>query len=200
VLSILSHGLSMATRRSQPEQLKLHGRYETARFRIGSKVKCAVRGELKIVGVTDAPIPWPLGVGARGGAKSLVVRGDLVSAIRRESVSAICYWFGAHEVTVWKWRKALGVPERNYGTCKLWVANAAAGSFWPGVQAGMAKAADPVRRAKIAAAHRGKRHSRHAVEKTRRANIGRKKSTAARRKMADAWTRRRMGHRKPAGG
>jgi hypothetical protein len=101
---------------------------------------------------------------------------------------------------VCKWRKALGVPERNEGTRRLWEANAAAGSFWPGVKAGTAKAADPLRRAKLAAAHRGKRHSRQAVEKTRRANLGHKKSAAARRKMSDAWNRRRMGQRKPAGG
>jgi hypothetical protein len=75
-----------------------------------------VRGELRIVGVTDAPIPWPVGVGPRGGAKSLVVFGDLVRAIRRESVYAMChYWFGVNYQTVTKWRKALGVPQRNEG-------------------------------------------------------------------------------------
>lgn len=190
----------MAKRRIRPDHFKLHGNYRTPRFSIGAKVQCEVRGELKIVGMTDAPIPWPLGVGRRGGAKSLIIRGDLVRAIRRESVSAVCHWFGVDELTAWKWRKVLGVPERNYGTRKLWEANAAAGSFWPGVKAGTAKAADPFRRARLAAAHQGKRHSRQAVEKTRQAHLGRKHSTATRRKMAEAWKRRRMGKGKPAGG
>jgi hypothetical protein len=168
-------------------------------IRIGARVNCVVRGELRIVGVTDAPIPWPVGVGPRGGAKSLVF-GDLVRAIRRESVYSLCHWFGVKYQTVTKWRKALSVPERNEGTRRLWKANAAAGSYWPGVEAVTARAADPVRRAKLAAAHQGKRHSRQAVEKSRRAHLGRLHSTASRRKMAEAWKRRRLGYRKPAGG
>src|SRR5688500_13188151 len=107
--------------------------------------------------MTDGQIAWPLGVGAKGGSKSLVVYGGLVRAVRRESVYAIFHWFGVHSWTVGKWRNALGVPERSFGTRKFWQANAAAGSFWRGVKAGMAKAADPLRRAKLAAAHRGKR-------------------------------------------
>lgn len=110
------------------DRVKLHGTYRTPRFRLGAKVKCRVRGELTIIGITDARIPWPLGKHGRG-ANSLVVYGYLAQALRRESVSAICHWFGVHEVTIWKWRKALGVPERNYGTRKLWEAAAAADSY-----------------------------------------------------------------------
>ena len=86
--------------------------------------------------------------------------GDLVRAVRRESSYGICRWFGVHDSTVWKWRKALGVPERNFGTRKIWEANAAAGSFWSGIRAAQANASDPVRRAGHAAARRGKRHLR----------------------------------------
>jgi hypothetical protein len=80
-------------------------------------------------------------------AKSLAVYGDLARAIRRESVSAVRHWFGVHPVTVWKWRKALGVPEWNHGTRKLWEANFTAGSHLNGVKAGIAEARDPVCRA-----------------------------------------------------
>jgi hypothetical protein len=179
---------------------KLHGRYGTPRFRIGAKVTCEVRGELKIVGVTDAPIPWPLGAGPRGGAKSLVVSGDLVRAIRRESVYALCHWFGVNFQTVTKWRKALGVPQLNFGTRKLWEANAAAGYFWQGVKASKANSSDPLRRARHAAARRGKRQSAQSIEKTRRANFGRKHSAETRRKLVEAWKRRRLGKRGPGGG
>jgi hypothetical protein len=181
-------------------KIKLHRRYHTPRFRIGSKVQCEVRGELRILGVTDAPIPWPVGAGSKGGAKSLVVYGELVRAIRRESVYALCHWFGVNYQTVTKWRKALSVPQRNEGTRRLWDANAADGYFWRGVKAAKANSSDPVRRARHAAARRGKRQSAQSIEKTRRANIGRKQSAAARRKMSEAWKRRRLGQRKPAGG
>jgi len=179
------------------DRFKLHGTYRTPRFRLGATVTCKVRGELRIVGVTDARIPWPLGHSGRG-ARSLVVYGDLARAIRRESVSAICHWFGVHDLTVWKWRKALGVPERNYGTRKLWEANMAAGSYLNGVKAGTAKARDPVRRATIAAALRGKRRPRHVVEAVRRTHLGRKRSSKTRQRMVEAWKRR--GKPKPAGG
>jgi hypothetical protein len=180
----------------QPDHFKLHGSYRTPRFRLGAKVKCRVRGELTIVGVTDAPIPWPLGKHGRS-TKSLVVYGDLARAIRLESVSAICHWFGVHDVTVWKWRKALGVPERNYGTRKLWEALAATGSYWNGIRAGIARAGDPIRRAKIATALRGRRRPKSVVEKVRRAHLGTKRSTITRNKMKEAW--RRRGKPKPTG-
>ena len=43
------------------ERFRLLGKYRTPRFRYGRKVVCAVRGELFITGMSDAPIPWPLG-------------------------------------------------------------------------------------------------------------------------------------------
>jgi hypothetical protein len=179
------------------DRFKLHGVYRTPRFRLGAKVNCLVRGELTTVGMTDARIPWPLG--RRGpGPNSLVVYGDLARAIRRESVSAIGHWFGVHDLTVWKWRKALGVPERNYGTRKLWEAASNAGYYLNGVKAGVAKARDPVRRAKIAASKRGKRRPRHVVEKVGSAHLGSKRSATTCNKMKEAWKRR--GKPKPAVG
>jgi hypothetical protein len=106
----------MAALHTCSAKTKLHGRYRAKRFRIDAKVLGEVRGELRIVGITDARIPWPLGVGARGGARSLVLFGDLVRAVQRESVYSICHWFGVNYQTVTKWRKALGVPQLNFGT------------------------------------------------------------------------------------
>ena len=177
------------------DRFKLHGIYRTPRFRLGSTVTCQVRGELRIVGVTDARIPWPRGNGRRG-ARSLVVYGALAHAVRRESVYAICHWFGVDDVTVWKWRKMLGVPERNFGTRRLWEANIAAGSYLNGVKAGVAKTRDPARRAKIAAALRGRRRPKHVVEAMRQAHIRAKRSAETRQRMVEAWKRRRVKLRK----
>jgi hypothetical protein len=179
------------------DRFKLHGTYRTPRFRLGATVTCEVRGELRIVGVTDARIPWPLGRNGRGRC-SLIVNGTLARAVQRESVYALCHWFGVNYQTVTKWRKVLGVPQRNYGTRKLWEANHAAGSHWNGVKAGMAKASDPIRRAKIAAAHRGKPKPSHVVEAVSRAHRGRRRKAETRQRMVDAWKRR--GKPKPAGG
>jgi hypothetical protein len=51
------------------ERSRLLGKYRTPRFRIDRTVLCEVRGEMVITGMTDAPIPWPVG---KGGARRLV--------------------------------------------------------------------------------------------------------------------------------
>jgi hypothetical protein len=76
------------------ERFRLLGKYQTPRFRYGRKVLCEVRGELTITGLSDAPIPWPLGKSGRG-RHSLVVYKGLAKAIRRESNQAICCWGGS---------------------------------------------------------------------------------------------------------
>jgi hypothetical protein len=42
------------------DRFKLHGTYRTSQCRLGAKVACQVRGELRIVGITDGRIHWPL--------------------------------------------------------------------------------------------------------------------------------------------
>jgi hypothetical protein len=49
------------------DRFRLLGKYRTPRFRIGQRVRCLVRGEVIITGMTEAPIPWPL---AKGGGRS----------------------------------------------------------------------------------------------------------------------------------
>ena len=180
-------------------KIKLHGRYRTPRFRIGTKLQCEVRGELKIVDITEAPIQWPLG--ARGpGSRSLIVYGDLLRAIRHESAYAIAHWFGVSYPTVTRWRKALGVPERNYGARKLWEARIAAGYLLKGLRAGKKRSFSPLAVAKRAAALRGRPKPACSMEPAHRARRGTKHSETARQSMREAWKRRRLGKRKPAGG
>jgi hypothetical protein len=94
------------------------GRYRTPRFRYGAKVEDARRGRVRIVGISDAPIPWPIGAGKRG-AKSLVLFGALVRAVRRESNQAVARAWGVTGQTVTAWRRALGVGPTTAGTSKL---------------------------------------------------------------------------------
>jgi len=102
----------------------LLGAYRTPRFQYGASVMCEVRGEVIITGLTNARIPWPIAKrpGSRG--RSLAVFGDLTDAVRRESVSAICYWWGITAQTVTKWRREMGVGAMTEGTVRLKVASA----------------------------------------------------------------------------
>ncbi len=75
------------------ERFRLLGTYRTQRFRIGQRVFCEVRGEMVITGMTDAPIPWPIGKCGRG-RHTLIVYKGLAKAVRRESELAMCHWWG----------------------------------------------------------------------------------------------------------
>jgi len=69
------------------------GPYRTPRFRYGKIVSCEVRGEVRIVGLSDALIPWPIGQKGQG-PRALVVFKDLAKAVRREANLAVAHWWG----------------------------------------------------------------------------------------------------------
>src|SRR5579864_8273204 len=138
----------------------LYGPYRTPKVSIGTVLTCESRDcDVIVVGYTDARIPWPVGRQRGRAARGPVVYGELAEAVRRESGIAICYWWGVTGQTATKWRKALGVEQYTDGTRRLkrdyfkepWARNAQ--------RKGWAKARDPERCAKIAAAKKGKPHS-----------------------------------------
>ena len=49
----------------------------------------------------------------------LILCGDLVDAVKRESEAAVMHWWGVSDSTVRKWRRALGVPRMTPGTIRL---------------------------------------------------------------------------------
>jgi hypothetical protein len=66
------------------ERFRLLGTYRTPRFRYSRKVVCEVLGELVITGISDAPIPWPLGCRGRERPSLVVYKGwPRPSAARR---------------------------------------------------------------------------------------------------------------------
>ena len=73
------------------------------------------RGEVTIVGRTDAPIPWP--VGKRGRVKAIILFDALADAARTDSNQAVAHW-GVNGQTVTKWRNALEVKD-TAGTSRL---------------------------------------------------------------------------------
>jgi len=175
---------------------KLHfGPYHTPPFRYGRKVDREYRGEVRIVGISAARIPWPVGLRKQGNG-SPVLYGSLVRAVKREAACAVAHWWGVSPWLVNKWRRALGVPKHNEGSTRLQSAISKANK--QAIAAMHAKARDPIRCAKIAAAKRGKPRPAHVIAAIRKANIGRKLSLEHRRKMSAAQKRR--GTRPPAAG
>src|SRR5438105_11769827 len=73
---------------------------------------CEMRGYLRVGKWSDAPIPWP----KRWRANSLILCGDLVRAVKQESVDAVSYHWGVCRGCVLHWRKALGIKELTPGT------------------------------------------------------------------------------------
>jgi hypothetical protein len=163
----------------------------------GKEVHAAdVRGQVELVGLTAGPVPWP--IGKRGRVKAIAVFGALAEAIRREAAQVVAHFWGVGMFTVWKWRKALGVGAVNEGPRHLKREN-----YADHVGATMRAAAaptlrSPARRAKIAAARRGKPRPRHVVEAVRKAHLGTTLSPETRKKMSEAHKRR--GTRPPKAG
>src|SRR5687767_5786843 len=155
------------------DRFRLLGTYTTPRVRLGTVLSCEHRdGDVVVVGYSDGKIPWTVGRRRDGGGRGLVLYGLLVEAVRRESLVAVCHWFGVSRQTASRWRKALGVGFSTEGTFRLksdynqepW-AHAARKKAW-------AKARDPDRCRKIAQARRGKPRPKHVIEAMRKGRTG----------------------------
>jgi hypothetical protein len=101
------------------DRLKLlSGPYRPPKCQVGRFLRCHVRGRLRVRGLSDAPIPWPV-AGGRAGRWQIVVCGSLLKAIRLESEIAVAHHWGVSPQTVWLWRKALGIGTTTEGTSRL---------------------------------------------------------------------------------
>jgi hypothetical protein len=163
------------------------GPYKTPLFRIGQIIQCALRGEVEITRISSSRISWPMGkpVGMRSGA-SLVVYKGLAKAVRLEANHTVRYWWGVAPCTVWKWRKALGVLANTKGTSALRKEYSQEEWFSAVRAKAHTKLGDPARRAKIAAAKRGKPRPKAVIAGMRARMLGKKLSEATRRKMSAA--------------
>jgi hypothetical protein len=70
----------------------LHGPYSAPPVRRGASSSARPRGDVTVVGETEAPTPWP--VGKKGRARAPILCGGLVEAVRRESNQAVAHWWG----------------------------------------------------------------------------------------------------------
>jgi hypothetical protein len=167
------------------ERLRLLGKYRTPRFRIGRTVFCEVRGEMVITGMTDAPIPWPVGRRGRE-CPSLVVYKDLAKAVRLESNQAVAHGWGIHPQTVTKWRRLLGVERATEGTFRLQSEYTKEPRAVEAFAKAHSKARDPERCRKISEAHRGKPKPQHVMDAMHEAWRGKRHTEESRRKISEA--------------
>lgn len=92
------------------------GPYARPRVHAGDVLYCELYGE-SVASRFHGRLQWPSAI--RYGQISPILCGDLVDAVRAESVLAICHWFGVSRRLVWKWRKALGIGRMTAGSRRL---------------------------------------------------------------------------------
>ena len=163
------------------------GPYRTPRVKLGTVLADEVRDcDVVVCGYTDARIPWPVGKPLGGRARSPVIYGELLRAVRTEANIAVCHWWGVTPQTVTKWRKALGVGMMTAGTTAVRSEKGGEPDILAGLAKGRLKIHDPERNEKIAAARRGKPRPPHVIEAMRKARIGKSLSEETRAKMRES--------------
>jgi hypothetical protein len=115
----------------------------------------------------------------------------------REAACAVIHSWGVGQTLVNKWRRALGVPKLTEGDRLVRAEAERSPGDRKALRAMWAKARDPERCRKIAEAHRGRPKPPHVNEAVRRANLGRRRSAAERRRMSQMM--KRLGRRPPVG-
>jgi hypothetical protein len=106
----------------------IRGPYTAPPCEPGSSLHCTLRGWVRVGGITSAPVPWPWTQddidGRKNGKRSIVLCGDLISAVRAESVAALAYHWGVDRKVASRWRAALEVGRMTPGTAAIWTAAA----------------------------------------------------------------------------
>jgi hypothetical protein len=86
------------------------GPYLTPVIAVGTVVECEVRGLVTVVGLSDAPIPWPLG--ERDGERQPIVFKALARAVRQEAPTPLAAAWGVSTWTAFLWKAACRSPRQ----------------------------------------------------------------------------------------
>jgi hypothetical protein len=109
----------MARTKSPAEPRLVGGPYRTPRCKIGGILYDVLLGDLRVTGLTEGPIPWPVSM-RRGGSPRVIVTPELAAAVALESVLAITHHWGFDRSTVSRLRAKLGIGRWTAGTKQLW--------------------------------------------------------------------------------
>ncbi|MGP0064553.1 MAG: hypothetical protein ACLQGP_13270 [Isosphaeraceae bacterium] len=155
----------------------LYGPYRPPQYRVGDKLPCEYVGrEVKVTGISEGRIQWPRARRPR----SLILCGELIRAVRVESVIAVSHHWGVSTKTVWKWRRALGVPSMTLGSRRLRI-DYAVETLTPEVRAAAREAMGSAEvRAKLSAMRAGR---------PQHPNLRAAAREVARRPKSEAWKR-----------
>ena len=85
-----------------------YGPYVTPVFAVGAVVECEIRGLVRIVRLSNANIPWP--IGEQDGQQALVVYKALSRALRQEAPHVIAACFGVPLSTAQEWQRLCTAP------------------------------------------------------------------------------------------
>jgi hypothetical protein len=166
----------------------LFGPYAMPRCRVGRWRKCVLQGKVKVVGISDTPIPWPQ---CRSNRHLVpIICGGLLKAIKRESNQAVAWHWGVCAYTVSKWRKALGVRRSNEGTHELQSAWMPERLDDEARERQRQSLKSPERGAKIGAAQGDRKRSPETIAKMRKAKTGFRHTKKTRAKMRTAQLER----------
>lgn len=96
------------------------GPYTPPHTEMGGSLTDERHGLVKVGGYSDAPISWPTmrEHHIRGG--TIILCPPLVDAVQRESVTAICFWWGVSRSAVQRWKRALSCRGRTEGSQRLY--------------------------------------------------------------------------------
>lgn len=92
--------------------------YRAPSCRIGSVLTCERWGEVEVVAMGGGAVPWPMCRPRRLGKLSPVLCGDLVTAVREESVEELVRLFGFRFSTATRLRQAMGIGRFTPGTLR----------------------------------------------------------------------------------
>lgn len=95
----------------------LNGPYTSLQVKVGDALTDEKGRQVVIEGWSAGRIPWP--VATTYGRVSLILTGELSTAVQIESSQAIQHWWGVSASTVYRWRKTLGCAQYNAGTRRL---------------------------------------------------------------------------------
>ncbi|MHB8107984.1 MAG: hypothetical protein ACYDH4_11250 [Candidatus Cryosericum sp.] len=94
---------------SPQEYVFVAGPYVPPKLRCGTIVRDEWLGDVKVIGMTEAPIPWPAcdwTIGRHKGPLPILT-GGLVRAVAEEMESALAYYWGVTRYVTTRWRRAI---------------------------------------------------------------------------------------------
>ena len=100
----------MAAKFPPPDQYHWRaGPYQPPAVKVGAVLHDEYRGDVKVEGMTKAPIPWPAADYRKGRGESLlpILCGDLVRAVCEEDELTVAYYWNVTRYMVEQWKRAI---------------------------------------------------------------------------------------------